>query len=192
MNISSSYFLEQMLENPVLLIAVLLTLGVIFVNGWTDAPNAIATCVATRSMPAGIAIFMSAVCNFLGVLVMSLVNTTVAMTIKNMVNFNGDNKMALIALCAAMFAIVVWAVAAWYFGIPTSESHALIAGLSGAATSFMHGAQDGQKFMDVGAVKRLSAINFGVVKEMVLTWILTFPGCGLIGFLMAQLFMLLA
>ncbi|MBQ8315392.1 MAG: inorganic phosphate transporter, partial [Lachnospiraceae bacterium] len=139
MNISFSYFWEQMLANPVLLIAVLLTLGVIFVNGWTDAPNAIATCVATRSMPAGAAILMSAVCNFLGVLVMSLVNTTVAMTIKNMVNFNGDNKKALIALCAAMFAIVVWAVAAWYFGIPTSESHALIAGLSGAAISLQGG-----------------------------------------------------
>lgn len=139
MNISFSYFFTQMLENPVLFVAVLLTLGVIFVNGWTDAPNAIATCVATRSMPAGAAILMSAVCNFLGVLVMSLVNATVAMTIKNMVNFNGDNQKALIALCAAMFAIVVWAVAAWYFGIPTSESHALIAGLSGAAISLQGG-----------------------------------------------------
>ena len=47
--------------------------------------------------------------------------------------FWGDNHRALIALCAALFAIVAWAVLAWYFGIPTSESHALIAGLSGAA-----------------------------------------------------------
>ena len=45
--------------------------------------------------------------------------------------------------------------------------------------------------MGVGAVKRLSAINFKVVKEMVLTWVLTFPGCGLIGFLMAKLFMMI-
>ncbi len=243
---------------------------------------------------------------------------------------------------------MLWAVAAWYFGIPTSESHALIAGLSGAAIAlhgglggingaewvkvlyglalstflgfafgwaaakltallcrgmdrrkttrffrgaqiggaaamaFMHGAQDGQKFMGVfmlgvflasgngdaaqftlplwlmilcslvmavgtsvggyriikavgmdmvklekyqgfaadlaasacllvsfftggipvstthtkttaimgvGAAKRLSAVKWSVVKEMVLTWVLTFPGCGLIGFLMAWLFM---
>ena len=42
--------------------------------------------------------------------------------------------------------------------------------------------------MGVGAVKRLKAINFSVVKEMGLTWILTFPGCGLIGFLMTKLF----
>ena len=72
---------------------------------------------------------------------MSMVNTTVAMTIKNMVNFNGDNKKALVALCAAMFAIVVWAVAAWWFGIPTSESHALIAGITGAAIAL--GGADG-------------------------------------------------
>ncbi|NLT63947.1 MAG: inorganic phosphate transporter [Clostridiales bacterium] len=334
------------MANPVLLVTVFLTLGVIFVNGWTDAPNAIATCVATRAMGPQSAVLMSAVFNFLGVLVMTLINSTVAMTIKNMVNFNGNTDEAIVALCAALFAIIIWAVTAWYFGIPTSESHALIAGLSGAAIalhngfdgingsewvkvlyglvlstflgfmsgyvitkllvficrkmdrrrttgffkgaqiggaaamSFMHGAQDGQKFMGVlilgiflvngsdttgdvilpiwmmllcsivmaigtsvggykiikavgmdmvklevyqgfaadiaaasclllsslfgipvstthtkttaimgvGATKRLSAVNFSVVKDMVLTWILTFPGCGIIGYLMAKLF----
>ncbi len=50
MDVSFSYFLREMSGNPVLLITVLLTLGVIFVNGWTDAPNAIATCVTTRCM----------------------------------------------------------------------------------------------------------------------------------------------
>ena len=264
-----------------------------------------------------------------------------------MVDFGSNSHEAIVALSAALFAIVVWATAAWYFGIPTSESHALIAGLTGGAIalhgglegvngsewikvvyglvisvvmgfalgwiicrlvialfrnvdrrktegifriaqivgaacmSFMHGAQDGQKFMGVillsmflvngqdmsqgaelpvwlmllcsavmgvgtsiggkkiiksvgmdmvklekyqgfsadiaasisllfsstfgipvstthakttaimgvGAVKRLSAINLSVVKEMGMTWILTFPGCGLIGFLMTKLFM---
>ena len=47
-NITFSYFAEQVVSHPALLIAVLLTLGVILVNGWTDAPNAIATCVSTR------------------------------------------------------------------------------------------------------------------------------------------------
>ena len=351
MDLSLSYFLGQLAENPLLLLAVLLTLGVILVNGWTDAPNAIATCVVTRCMPAGAAIFMAAVFNFLGVFLMSLLNATVAQTITKMVNFGSNSHEAIVALSAALFAIVVWATLAWVFGIPTSESHALIAGLTGGAIalhgsfagvnggewvkvlygmvisvvlgfglgwivcrgvvaafrriprkrtepffrgaqifgaacmSFMHGAQDGQKFMGViilsiflvngvdpqgmsavnsgelvwlmllcsivmglgtmiggkkiiksvgmdmvklekyqgfsadlaasiallfsslfgipvstthaktttnmgvGAVKRLSAINFSVVKEMVLTWILTFPGCGLIGFLMTKLFM---
>ena len=339
-------FLQSVTSSPVLLITVLLTLGVIFVNGWTDAPNAIATCITTRCMSTRSAIWMSAIFNFLGVFVMTQINSSVASTISNMVDFGGNTREALIALCAALFSIVVYSVGASYFGIPTSESHSLIAGLSGAAIaiqngigginmdewakvlyglvlslilgfatgwvvckvvslvcyrmdrrktnrffrgaqifgaaamSFMHGAQDGQKFigvlflgiafsngqgsvsgisipvwlmlvcsvvmaagtsvggekiiksvgmdmvklekyqgfsadlsaafcllysslfgipvstthtktsaiMGVGAVKRLSSINLGVVKEMVLTWIFTFPGCGLISFIMAKLF----
>lgn len=61
---------------------------------------------------------------------MTLINASVAQTIYNMVDFRGNSHEASVALCAALFAIVLWAVAAWYFGIPTSESHALIAGLS--------------------------------------------------------------
>ena len=105
----------------------------ILVNGWTDAPNAIATCVSTRSISPKKAILMAAICNFLGVLVMTFISRAVAETIYNMVDFGDNASNALIALCAALFAIVVWSVFAWRFGIPTSESHALIAGLSGAA-----------------------------------------------------------
>ena len=348
MGISLASFLQQVTSNPVLAITVALTLGVIFVNGWTDAPNAIATCVTTRCMRVRSAIIMSAICNFFGVLIMTHINASVASTISNMVDFGGDTTMALVALCAALFSIVVYSVGASIFGIPTSESHSLIAGLTGAAIalggaggvnmdewvkviyglvmsllfgfaigwatakmvtvicagldrrrtdtffkyaqifgaatmSFMHGAQDGQKFigvlflgvafasgqpdvagavipiwlmmlcsvtmglgtsvggekiiksvgmdmvklekyqgfsadlsssicllvmtvlgipvstthtktsaiMGVGAVRRLSAINFGVVKDMMLTWIFTFPGCGVISYAMAKLFMFL-
>lgn len=341
-------FLNQMTDNPLLFVAVMLTLGVILVNGWTDAPNAIATCVVTRCMPPRAAILMAALCNFLGVFVMTKISNEVAVTVTSMVNFGkSGGRTIIIVLCAAMFAIVVWAILAWVFGIPTSESHALIAGLTGgamalngvgaivwnqwlkviygivisivsgfglayiisslvtvicckvnrpktdhffkgaqimgaAAMAFMHGAQDGQKFMGiillcvftlqgrgiaaasfdipmwlmivcslvmaagtamggkriiksvgmnmvklekyqgfsadiassialafcsvfglpvstthvkvtsimgVGAVKRVSAINFGVVKEMVMTWILTFPGCGILAFFVTKLFL---
>ena len=138
MTVSLSAFLQQLVTSPPLLITVLLTLGVILVNGWTDAPNAIATCVSTRSIKPRHAIWMAAAFNFLGVLVMTALNATVAQTIYKMVDFGGDPHQALIALCAALFAIVTWATAAWAFGIPTSESHALIAGLSGAAIA-LHG-----------------------------------------------------
>ena len=70
---------------------------------------------------------------------MTLINATVAQTIYNMVDFGGNSKDSVVALCAAMFAIVIWATAAWAFGIPTSESHALIAGLSGAAIALQGG-----------------------------------------------------
>ena len=349
MTLTFSEFISGFFSNPALAITALLTIGVIVVNGWTDAPNAIATCVATRALRPKTAVIMAALGNFLGVFVMTQINSTVAQTIYKMVDFGGDAHEAMIALCAALFAIVTWATAAWIFAIPTSESHALIAGLSGAAialhnsfaginpqewlkviygislstvmgfglgwltakvgqvicrnmdrrktnkffrfaeatggaaSAFMHGAQDGQKFMSifllgmflvkgqgnvttfeiptwlmilcslimslgtsmggykiiksvgmdmvkldlfqgfsadfasvacmlvasltgmpvstthtkttavmgVGAAKRFSSVNWGVVKEMVLAWVLTFPGCGLIGYLMAKLFMLI-
>lgn len=142
MTISLADFLSQITVNPMLAVTVILTLGVILVNGWTDAPNAIATCVSTQAIHPRAAIIMAAVFNFLGVLVMTIFNAGVASTIYNMVDFGGDPHESLIALCAALLAIVVWATAAWWFGIPTSESHALIAGVSGAAIA-LHGGMDG-------------------------------------------------
>ena len=79
------------------------------------------------------AILMAAICNFLGLLLVSLVTAAVAHTIFSMVDFGGDAHQALIALMAAMIAIIVWGAVAWFFGIPTSQSHSLIAGLTGAA-----------------------------------------------------------
>ncbi len=342
-------FIVELASNPMLLVTLVLTLAVTFVNGWTDAPNAIATSVSTRSIGVEQAIPMAAVFNLLGVLVMTLMNSKVAFTIRNIANFGDNTHHALIALCAAMAAIVIWAVGAWAFGIPTSESHALVAGVSGAALAlnngfnginlnewlkvilglflstifgflfgfvicrvivlicrniapsktnrffqygqigagaamaFMHGAQDGQKFMGIlllglflskglvqsaavsiplwmivlvsltmglgtavggkkiiksvgmdmvklktyqgfasdlasslcllcltllgmpvsttqvktsavmgaGAERRLSAVRMDVVKDMVFTWICTFPGCGIIGYLVAKLFFMI-
>ena len=74
MDVSLSYFVQQFCSSPVLAVTVVLTLGVIFVNGWTDAPNAIATCVTTRCLGVRQAIWMSAAFNFLGVFVMTQIN----------------------------------------------------------------------------------------------------------------------
>ncbi|MCQ2463357.1 MAG: inorganic phosphate transporter, partial [Clostridia bacterium] len=139
MSISPSFFIEQLKSNSLLAFAVFLTVCVILVNGWTDAPNAIATCVVTRCMKVRSAIVMAAVFNFLGVFVMSLLNSTVAQTIANIVDLGDDSYAAIIALSAALFAIVLWAVLACAFGIPTSESHALIAGLTGSAAAINGG-----------------------------------------------------
>ena len=138
MDLSLNHFASQLMGNPLLMLAVILTLGVILVNGWTDAPNAIATCVVTRCMSARAAIWMAALFNFLGVFLMSMLNATVAETITKMVDFGTNSHEAIVALSAALFAIVSWATLAWVFGIPTSESHALIAGLTGSAIA-LHG-----------------------------------------------------
>lgn len=348
--ISFTDFVGQFVGNPILCVVVLLVLGAIIVNGATDAPNAITTAVSTRAMRPKVAIMMAAVCNFVGLLVISLVSSAVAHTIFTMVDFGGDSHTALIAIMAAMVAIIVWGAVAWYFGIPTSQSHSLIAGLTGAAialvgsfdainwsewvkviygillstlmgfalgwvffqlikrlfsnanrqranvffkwaqvfsgagVAFMHGAQDGQKFMSifmlaflmasgmgnqseamvlpvwmmlicalfmgigtaaggeriiknvgmdmvklepfqgfaaslstlvslmvatfgglpvstthtsstaimgVGAAKNPKGVKWSIAIDMVKTWVLTFPGCGLMGFVFAKLFLVI-
>lgn len=334
-------------HNPFLALVLVLVMGTIFVNGATDAANAIAEPIGTRAIDVDSAIIMSVITNFIGLVGMTMFSTAVADTMSNMVDFGGDNHAALIALAAATVAIVSWSSLAWVFGIPTSESHALIAGLTGAAlavhggleavngaewvkviyglvlstvlgfvaawaiakvipylcrnvdrrrandffakmqvwaaagASAMHGAQDGQKFMSTamlaitlsqglsvadatfpfwlevacatimaigtgiggkpiikkvgidmvqleqyqgfaaalsatgalllatltglpvstthtssssmmgaGAAKDPRSVDWGVAKEVVLTWVFTFPGCGLIGFVLAKLFLL--
>lgn len=128
---SFASFLGSVIGEPLPLITVILTLGVILVNGWTDAPNAIASPVVTRAIAPGVAVIMAAVMNFLGVTLMTSVSFEVAKTVYNIAPF-GNDKDARTALCAAMVSIVLWAVLAFKFGIPTSESHALVAGVTGA------------------------------------------------------------
>ena len=339
-------FILHIVQSPILFIITILILGVIFVNGCIDAPNSIATCVATRSLSPKKALIMSGIFSFLGILIMSFVNSTVAQTIYNIVDCGDNFNNALIALCAALVAIVLWSLLTWIMGIPTSQSHALIAGisgaaiaiqnsisginweewkkviyglfisiilgfllgfiitkiiekickrlnriktmaffkktqiLSGAAMAFMHGAQDGQKFigiflleialskgitdmvnftiplwmmilcscimtlgvffggykiiktigmkmaklepyqgtaadlagasclfmlsvfgipvsttqtkstaiMGVGASKKISNVNWKLVKNMIITWIITFPGCGILGYITTIIF----
>ena len=346
--VSFSELLGLVAQNPFLALVLVLVMGTIFVNGATDAANAIAEPIGTRAIDVDAAIWMSVITNFIGLVGMTIFSTAVADTMSNMVDFGGDNHAALIALAAATVSIVTWSSLAWVFGIPTSESHALIAGLTWAAiavhggiegvnlnewvkviyglvlstvlgfvagwaiakvipplcrnldrreandffakmqvwaaagASAMHGAQDGQKFMSTamlaitlssgmsvaearfpfwlevacalvmavgtgvggkpiikkvgidmvrleqyqgfaaalsatgalllatltglpvstthtsgssmmgaGAAKDPRSVDWGVAKEMVMTWVCTFPGCGLIGFALAKLFLFL-
>ena len=110
-----------------------LILLVILVNGWTDAPNAIVGCVSTRSLSPSQSLGLAAVCNFVGAIGMALFHPAVARTLFGIVNFGNDPDASLRSLCAALCAVILWAVVAWRFGIPTSESHALISGMTGAA-----------------------------------------------------------
>jgi PiT family inorganic phosphate transporter len=321
----------------ILLPVLVLVLGAEFVNGWTDAPNAIATVVSTRVLSPAQAVVMAAVLNVVGALA---TGTAVAATIgKGIVS---PDVIGLPVVAAAMLAIIIWSTIAWIYGIPTSESHELIAGLTGAGLAvagpsvllwdgwmkvliglgistflgfflgtgimtglywllrrirpsfvrrifsrlqilsaafmaFSHGSNDGQKFMGVfaltlmlggvmteftvpiwvmllcgavmaigtaiggwriihtmgfrltklepvngfaaetsgglsiliasafgiplstthcintsimgvGAVKRFSAVRWGVAGNIVLTWVLTFPACGILGYFFAWLF----
>ena len=137
--LSLSALFSQAVHSPVLSLTCALVLAVVLVNGWTDAPNAIAAAVGAGALSFRRAALLAAACNLLGALVMTAVNASVAETLYDMADFGSSPADALPALCAALCAIVVWAAAAWRFGVPTSESHALAAGLSGAALALPGG-----------------------------------------------------
>lgn len=111
-----------------LVFVLLLILGAEFVNGWTDAPNAIATVISTRALSPLLAILMASVFNLLGVM---FSGTAVAKTIGTGIV---DPKIInLTTVASAMLGIIIWSTVAAQWGLPTSESHALVSGLAGAA-----------------------------------------------------------
>ena len=138
-------FFELMGHSPLIVITVLLALGVVFINGWTDAPNSVATCISTRALSPKKAIVLAAVFNFIGVLLFSLFAAGVAESIAGIVDFGSfegegavqNAQNALTGLSAGMVGVVVWGVLAWFIGVPSSESHALVAGLTGACFAMM-------------------------------------------------------
>jgi inorganic phosphate transporter, PiT family len=105
---------------------LLLILAAEFVNGWTDAPNAIATVVSTQVMRPHHAVLMAAVLNAAGAFAGTAVATTIG---KGIIR---PEMVDIQTVGAAMMGIVVWSTIAWYYGLPTSESHGLVAGLTGA------------------------------------------------------------
>ena len=107
-------------------------LALIFVNGWTDAPNAIAGVVATGGMRYRSAAWMAAVCNLAGALFFSLLGGQVAKTVLGLADFSQSGPRGLCALAGCFLAVVLFAAAAWFWGIPTSESHGLMAGILGS------------------------------------------------------------
>ena len=119
------------------IIVMVLVSASVFVNGWTDAPNAIATVVSTRVMRPRSAVIMAAFFNLLGVLLsVLLTGSAVAVTISSIVRFDTLGSEGLVILAAAQFSIILWSTIAWKFGIPTSESHGLVAGLTGAGLAY--------------------------------------------------------
>jgi len=118
------------LEVALVVLVVALALSFDYTNGFHDAANAIATSVSTRALTPRVALIMAAVMNFAG----ALLGTEVAETIaKSIVNLEGAGTHAelTVVLCALLGAIV-WNLITWWFGLPSSSTHALIGGLVGA------------------------------------------------------------
>ncbi len=108
------------------IVTVVIIVLLIFTNGVTDAPNAIATLVGSKVMKFRKAAIISAVCNFIGIIVMSFINISVADCISSMVDLSAGQN-GIIVLISAMLSVIIFALIAMQFGIPTSETHGLVA-----------------------------------------------------------------
>ena len=100
-----------------------------YTNGFHDAANAIATSVSTRALTPRVALLMAAVFNFGG----AFVGTEVASTVGKGIIEAPSGRHGLVVVAAALVGAITWNLITWYFGLPSSSSHALIGGLAGAA-----------------------------------------------------------
>jgi len=156
-----------MLNYTIVLIGVIVVTALVFdfINGFHDSANAIACSVSTRVLTMRQAVLMSAVMNFVG----AFINVNVAKTIgSGIVN---PGLITLEVVLAALFGAIIWNVVTWYYGIPSSSSHALIGGLVGAAIAFKGS---------------LTIVNWSSLFSKVIIWLFLAP---LIGFAVGFVFM---
>ena len=148
-----------MFEIPLLLILIVLVALVFdFTNGAHDCANAIATVVSTKVVTPRFAVGMAAALNLAGALLGTEVAKTLGAGLVLPEVVQGSHILVLAALLGAIF----WNCLTWYFGIPSSSSHALIGGLVGAALA--HAGPD--------------ALNFaGIVNKVLLPLVLCLAGC---------------
>lgn len=116
----------------VFIVTALIVIGALafdFINGFHDTANAIATSVSTKALKPRHAILLAAVMNFVGAMTFTGVAKTITKDIVDPFTLENGSIVILAALVAAIF----WNLLTWYYGIPSSSSHAIIGSIAGAA-----------------------------------------------------------
>lgn len=103
------------------------------INGASSASYTISSSITTRSLSLRGALALSGVCVWLGAVVMSVLSSRVAQTIYSIVDLSSSPRTALRTLSAGIMAVIIWTVFSLSLSLPTSESHALVSGITGAA-----------------------------------------------------------
>ena len=116
------------MELALVFAVIVIALAFDYTNGFHDAANAIATSVSTRALTPRVALLMAAVMNFLG----AFLGTEVAETVGKGIITAPSGEHGLVIVLSALVGAITWNLITWYFGLPSSSSHALIGGLVGA------------------------------------------------------------
>lgn len=151
----------------IIVIIVLLTVAFDFINGFHDTATSVATSITTRALTPTKAIMLCAVCNFLG----AFASTAVAKTVGNGI-VNSATIPQWVIMCVLISAII-WNLITWYFGIPSSSSHALIGALIGGGIAY---------------TSTLGAVNWYNFFHTVVLWLFLSP---VIGFFVGYIVMVI-
>ncbi len=157
------------MELAIVVAVVVVALGFDYTNGFHDAANAIATSVSTRALTPRIALTLAAIMNFVG----AFLGQKVAQTVSEVIS-PPSGSHGLVVVLAGLIGAISWNLITWYFGLPSSSSHALIGGLVGAALAAL----------SVGATV---SVNWPTILEKVVIPMVVSP---LVGFGLAFLVML--
>jgi PiT family inorganic phosphate transporter len=153
----------------IVIAVVIVALAFDYTNGFHDAANAIATSVSTRALTPRLALLMSAVMNFVGALLGQKVAHTVSDTIDP-----GSGNHALVIVMAGLLGAITWNLVTWYFGLPSSSSHALIGGLVGAALAagvYVNWQTVVDKVIIPMVLSPLVAFSLGFLVMLLIMWI---------------------
>ncbi|SEP07293.1 inorganic phosphate transporter [Trujillonella endophytica] len=156
-----------------LVVIVLVALAFDYTNGFHDAANAIAVAVSTKALTPRVALALAAVMNLVG----ALLSTEVAKTVGAGIIDAPEGDDGLRIVFAALIGAIVWNLITWYFGLPSSSSHALIGGLVGAALAAAHSVQ-WMGILDKVVIPMVLAplIGFGLGYLFMLAILWTFRG----------------
>lgn len=154
------------MEVALVVVVVVFALGFDYTNGFHDAANAIATSVSTRALTPRVALIMAAVFNVIG----ALLGTGVALTIGSGILDLGPQAgvHGLVIVLAALVGAIIWNLITWWLGLPSSSTHALIGGLTGAGLA------------------SASTVHWGVIIDKVVLPMVISP---LVGFALAYVLM---
>jgi PiT family inorganic phosphate transporter len=155
-------------ELAIIIAVVTVALVFDYTNGFHDAANAIATSVSTRALTPRVALVMAAVMNFVGAFLGQKVAHTVSDTIDP-----GLGSHGLVIVMAGLIGAITWNLITWYFGLPSSSSHALIGGLVGSALAagvFVNWATVIEKVVIPMVLSPLVAFSLGFAMMLGIMW----------------------
>jgi PiT family inorganic phosphate transporter len=117
-----------MLDPALVMLCLVILAALLFdyINGFHDTANAIATCVSTRALSVKAAILMAATLNFIGAMAFTKVAKTIGTGIVN------PTQLTQMVVLAGVIGAIIWNIITWYYGLPSSSSHAIVGGLIGS------------------------------------------------------------